>query len=190
MKRNRPVRHQSGFTLIEAMVVVAITAILLATGLPELANFSARRATAAQANTLASGLRLARAESVKRGLPVTVCPSLAPEAPAPACSGGAGDWARGWIVFADAGVIGVVENGDRVVQVQAPFANSGGITSAGPGGAVAVTFFPTGIAIGGQRDFTFIARSGAVTETIESLSVRLCTDPTGGTRTMGYHESC
>ena len=190
MSRASPAKRQFGFTLIEAMVVVSITGMLLAIGLPELANFSARRAVSAQANSLASALRLARAESVKRGLPVTVCPSLAPEAPAPACSGGPGDWARGWIVFSDAGVIGSLENGDRIVQVQPPFTNSGGITSASAGGGVAVTFFPTGIAIGGQRDFSVMAKSGAVTETVEFLSVRLCTDPTGGARTLAYDQSC
>lgn len=179
-----------GFTLVEAMVVLTISGLLLAVGLPELANFSARRATAAQANTLASHLRLARAEAIKRALPVTICPSLTPEGVGPNCDGGANDWASGWIIFSDAGVLGAVDAGDRVISVQPAWANSGGISSTSPGGGVGLTFFPTGIAIGGQRDFGFRARSGAVTETIEALSVRLCTDPTGGTRTLPFTTPC
>ncbi|MEZ5652286.1 MAG: GspH/FimT family pseudopilin [Burkholderiaceae bacterium] len=183
-------RRMGGFTLIEAMTVIAITGILLATGLPELANFSAQRATASAANALASSLRMARAESIKRGIPVTVCPSTNANNLAPRCNGGAGDWAQGWIVLADGGAIGAFNPGDRVVQVQPTWTTVGSITSVSAGGGVGVTFFPTGIAIGGQRDFTFLAKSGGTTETVESLSVRLCTDTTGGTRTMRFDQAC
>lgn len=185
-------RHavQRGFTLIEAMVVIAVTGLLLAIGLPELANFSAARATASQANTLAGTLRLARAEAIKRGRPVTLCPSSAPEAADPDCDGGPDDWGNGWIVFSDAGVLRAVDGGDRIIRVQPAWTNGGAIRSASPNGQVGVTFFPNGIAVGGQRDFSVLARAGSITETVESLSVRLCTDPTGTSRTMPFTTPC
>ena len=43
----------------------------------------------------------ARGESAKRGKRVVLCQSSNPAASTPACSGTAGTWSNGWIVFVD-----------------------------------------------------------------------------------------
>jgi type IV fimbrial biogenesis protein FimT len=86
MKHHRPhPRHARGFTLIEAMTVVAILAIL--TGLSSASFVWMNQATTIRgaAFDLVADLDYARSEAVKRNVDVTVLPVNA-------------DWAQGWQV--------------------------------------------------------------------------------------------
>lgn len=77
-----------GFTLVELMVTVGIAAILAAIALPNFREFMIRQNTIEIANDLVGSLNTARAEAVKRGLPVRVAPA-------------GGNWEGGWTVSAD-----------------------------------------------------------------------------------------
>lgn len=124
-------RSTRGFTLLEALVVIAIVGILASAAIPQFQTFINRRLIAGEVASLSSSFRLARAEAIRRGRPVTVCPSNNPDAAAPSCSNGAGalGWATGWIVFEDdtPGGRGTVEAGETIISVQSGFQNSGGI---------------------------------------------------------------
>jgi type IV fimbrial biogenesis protein FimT len=63
-----------GFTLIEAMITLAVAAILLTLALPTWGDFAARHKLVAASETLAGDLALARHEAVQRGTPVYVVP--------------------------------------------------------------------------------------------------------------------
>jgi type IV fimbrial biogenesis protein FimT len=80
---------QRGFTLIEAMVVVAMVAILLAVAAPSLVTFQRNSELRATASTFLSSIQSARAEAMKRGVSTYMIPAAN------------NDWATGWIVFAD-----------------------------------------------------------------------------------------
>lgn len=71
MVRRRP---PQGFTLVEAMLTLAVAAILLALALPSWGDFAARHRLVAAGETLAGDLALARHEAVQRGTPVYVVP--------------------------------------------------------------------------------------------------------------------
>ena len=91
-------RTQSGFTLYELLVTLVVGGILFGIGVPNFMAFQRNNAMVAATNTLVSGIYLARAEAVKRGVPVTLCGSNNPLAAAPACGAGGNG---GFIVFVD-----------------------------------------------------------------------------------------
>lgn len=78
-------RQQSGFTLIELIVVVTLTAVLLGIGIPSFREFTATQKVKGAAFDLAAALLLARSEAVKRNATVTVTQT-------------GGNWSNGWTV--------------------------------------------------------------------------------------------
>jgi type IV fimbrial biogenesis protein FimT len=64
-----------GFTLVELLVTLTIVAILLAVGAPSLTQMVQRQAVASAMQALASDLRFARSEALKRGTQVELCGS-------------------------------------------------------------------------------------------------------------------
>jgi prepilin-type N-terminal cleavage/methylation domain-containing protein len=91
---------RAGFTLVEILVVLAISAILLAVAVPSFQSMKASASNAEAANALIGAVDLARSEAVRAAGNVTVCRSTNVNAPLPDCAG-AGDWADGWIIFID-----------------------------------------------------------------------------------------
>ncbi|MCM5679656.1 GspH/FimT family pseudopilin [Schlegelella sp. S2-27] len=178
-------KPSAGFTLIEALVVISITAILVAIGVPSFQSFVAGRAVIGQVSEVASALRLARAEAIKRGAPVTVCRTEDPQAETPACAAD-GDWATGWVVFVDRGATGVVDDTDVVVQVHDAVVNSGGITRVG---TTAITFLASGVAVGAAGSFMFRPTVPEGTDDYTRLSRLVCVNFVGSTR-MADGEVC
>lgn len=96
--RHRADRHK-GFTLIEAMVVIVIVAIIVGIGLPGLKAFIAGNRLVTQTNDVLSALQIARSEATRLNAPVTFC--RVASSTATTCQGGGGgeDW-RFWAVLA------------------------------------------------------------------------------------------
>ena len=90
-------KKNSGFTLVELMITIAIVGILAVVGIPSLKTFMQGSQLIASTNELVSALHIARSEAIKQNSRVSICES----------SDGAtctttGDWKNGWIVFVDA----------------------------------------------------------------------------------------
>ncbi|KPN71357.1 GspH/FimT family pseudopilin [Neisseria sp. 83E34] len=66
--------NQKGFTLVELMVVIAIFAIMSLIAYPNMSEWIAERRIANKAEQMANLFRLARAEAVRIGVPVYICP--------------------------------------------------------------------------------------------------------------------
>ncbi len=97
-------RNQSGFTLIEALIVVALVAIMLAIGIPSFVSFMSRYRLTATSNDFLSGITLTRNEAIKRGRRVDMVP----------VSGN--DWKTGWILFIDQNNNQLVDSGEEIIN--------------------------------------------------------------------------
>ncbi|WP_374672953.1 GspH/FimT family pseudopilin [Ideonella sp.] len=133
-------RRPSGFTLVEMLVTFAIAAVLVALAAPAMTSFLAEQAAAGNADELASDLRFARSEAVKRSASITVCAS----SDGSTCGE---DWAAGWIISAGDNLL-KVQNGLRAMDHVDADADS-------------VTFAPNGlVSDGGGSGFTFVPTGG------------------------------
>jgi len=63
---------KNGFTLIELMITLAVIAIAIAFGLPQLNRVIHNNRIITELNTLSAHLAYARSEAVKRGVPVSM----------------------------------------------------------------------------------------------------------------------
>ena len=107
-------RAQSGFTLLELMVVVVLAGILLGIGVPAMGNYIRNARITGVANDVMVGMHFARSEAIKRRVPVTLCTSASLQSAAnPVCAASA--MLTGWIVFVDTNQDGQRNAGEQVL---------------------------------------------------------------------------
>ena len=78
---------QTGFTLPELLIVLAIVGVLLAAALPSLRTYTQNQQLAGAANAFLGALNLARSEAIRRGARVDLAPRDGIR------------WESGWLVF-------------------------------------------------------------------------------------------
>lgn len=86
-----------GFSLLEALVVMAISAIVLAIGLPSYRSVIENQRASSTMHLLTAYMASARGTAISYRIPTVVCPSNR--------AGGCrmdGDWSQGWLMFFDA----------------------------------------------------------------------------------------
>jgi len=96
MKSLRPA--ESGFTLTELMVVVAVAGILAAIAVPSFQSLTQSQQVKNASFELFSSLSLARSEAIKRNGNVTVTPT------------DAADWGKGWTIASTTGTIETIKS--------------------------------------------------------------------------------
>ena len=149
---NEAMKTETGITLIELVVTIAIAAILVGAAAPMWKDFIQSHRAATAANTLVGALQLARSEAVKRGLRVSVCSTADPTAAAPVCSG-SGDWHTGWIVFTDdTGAAGTKDGTDELIRIWNALSPGTTLTAVNESATAApnVQFLSTGFSVGSR----------------------------------------
>lgn len=131
-------RPAQGFTLVELLVTLAVSALLLAVAVPSTAVIVKSVRLSSASNVFLSGLYLARGEAIKRNARVVLCKSL--DGVACAMVGG---WEQGWIVFHDANNNGLRDANELVIRREASL-SSGLRLRGNMNVARYVSFAPTG----------------------------------------------
>lgn len=104
----RSPRRARGFTMVELLVTVAVSAILLGISVPNFRTFIQNNRIAGATADFVAAISKARTESLKRGVRVYFCRTGNPHAANPTCaanlpSGQANaskDWTPGWLMYA------------------------------------------------------------------------------------------
>jgi type IV fimbrial biogenesis protein FimT len=108
-------RMHKGFSLVELLIALAISALLLYFGVPSYGRWIASRQLANHAEYLAEMLNLARSEAVRRGGRVNLCKSR----DRMNCDDTA-TWDAGWIMFADDNRDGRIEAPETLIRSEGP----------------------------------------------------------------------
>ena len=116
-------KKNSGFTLLELIITVALIAIVTTFAIPSITTFNKNDRLTTNINTLVGHLSLARSESIKRSQQVSVCASTDN-------SSCAGNWADGWLVYADTNNDGSLNGTDEILRVQQALGKANTITTA------------------------------------------------------------
>lgn len=91
------IQRAAGVTLVEALITLALVAILGALAVPAFSDMKLNAQRTAAVNDFLHAVFLARSEAIKRGAIVTLCRSQDGKR----CADPDTPWAAGWIVVAD-----------------------------------------------------------------------------------------
>jgi type IV fimbrial biogenesis protein FimT len=105
-----------GFTLLEALVVLALLAVLLSLAGPNLQSLRQKHQMQSQAEQLQASLLLARSEALRRQQRVTLCVRESSAGAGPLCAT-SGTWAQGWVMFVDGNDSGHREASETVLEL-------------------------------------------------------------------------
>jgi type IV fimbrial biogenesis protein FimT len=94
-----------GFSLMEAMVSIAILLIILTAAVPSFHSSLNANRLSVTVNDFYSALNLARAEAIRRGSQVNIAPLTDT------------DWTSGWTIFVDTNNDDVLDDGEEKIMV-------------------------------------------------------------------------
>ena len=155
-------KKNSGFTLLELIVTVAVVSITMAFAIPSMTSFTQNDRLTTNINTLVGHLGLARSEAIKRSQKVSICIS----SDSATCTGT--NWEEGWIVYIDADADdSFTENvvtGEVILRAQQALDGANTMTPTGIG--TQVTYDNRGFVTGGGSFLLCDNRTGDFGKTL------------------------
>ncbi|NOS87696.1 MAG: prepilin-type N-terminal cleavage/methylation domain-containing protein [Methylococcaceae bacterium] len=134
--------HKSGFTLVELMMTIAVASIVLGIGIPSFVSLIDNNRLTAYANDMVGALNLARSESIRRSMQVTVRRKGVSNS----------NWDAGWEVFTDVDVDGVLDAGTDVLLREYPALSNGVTLRSGDNFACWLAYNSVGLSRGSGSD--------------------------------------
>ena len=133
------VKHSSGFTLLELVIIIGILGITMAIAAPSLGIMIKNNRISSDVNDFVAALQFAKSEAAARISPVTICKR---DTTGTGCVAG-GDWQQGWIVFSDVNGDASVDAGEPILLNHVPLDSR--MTFGGTAGvATSITYQPSG----------------------------------------------
>jgi type IV fimbrial biogenesis protein FimT len=159
-------KHQSGFTLIELMVTVAIIAILAALALPSFNTLLRTWQRDNATNAFAGDLQQARSQAIRSGRPVILCNST--DGATCASNSSNTEWSTGWITFVDSNSDATYKAADdQLISVKtAP----SGINTMTDGTNQQFRFLPNGLMLAAATTMTVTPKGSSVKANIITIS--------------------
>ena len=199
MVSSKPVN--AGFTLIEALIVLAITAILAAVAFPQMQRMIATQRAYNRADQILSLFQFARAEAIRTNQPVLICPTTIRQnaATSNGCVNFSAEW-QGFMAFNDKNmdgsytqnidsmirVVAVNQNNDNKLTINTGFCNFKQNTCNPITGSDVLGFMPNGqfgIGNGTNKSNWRIGQSNVIVEITDiqyaSISRRIVVTPSG-----------
>ena len=184
-------RRDSGFTLIELVVTLAVAALLASLAAPSVRDFIVRSGMTNLGNEFNASILKARNEAVNRNTCVTMCMSSTASGASPSCTTSGTDWQVGWIVFlnpsCDAGLNKPAEDFNMLI------ARPGGESSYAlqtQNNRKKLNFNSRGapgLGGAGQFDLVYESVSNPLTE---KYGFNICLDGLGRARTIPHDKEC
>jgi len=143
---------RKGFTVIELMVTLSITAILLSLGVPAFQDFSSRQRMNATISALHSDFLYGRSQAIYRNTQVVACPG----SPSGGCSEST-DWTVGWIIFSDSNTDRQHQDGEDLLRHTQGLDN---IMIHSSIGRTNFRFYPNGTTPGSNGSFSLCGLGG------------------------------
>lgn len=134
-------RSQSGFTIVELMIAVAIIGVVATFALPSFTSMVRDNRISTQSSDLIVDIAFARSEAARLGVKVTLCIS----ADLAICAGSGTDWRVGRIIFSDVDGDGVVDAGDTILRKREPLSGDSSLIATGFGNTYRIQYRPIGI---------------------------------------------
>jgi type IV fimbrial biogenesis protein FimT len=136
-------RRQTGFTIYELMLTVAVAAIILGVAIPNLRDYGRNNRMTASANDLVVAITSARSQAIRTRIQTIMCLTQDPNATVPTCNG---NGTQGWVVYSDTNANGTAESGEPVVLRHGPLDASLSVRTKPDTNGRYVAFNPTGFA--------------------------------------------
>lgn len=130
-------QEQSGFTLVELLILLAILGIVASFAIPSYTGFMTESRLSNQNTSLMLDFIFARGEAATRGNRVTVCQS----SDGISCSGAG--WGAGRIIFIDNGTAGSIDGSDQILRVSDGIASQDSMV--GNNADVYIAYKPNGV---------------------------------------------
>lgn len=153
MNSPAPASRQTGLTLIELAIVLAVAAILAGTAVPALGSLMLQQQQVSAVNSYVASFNLARSHAVSSARQVVVCPSR----DGATCTGGL-SWEHGWLVFQDDNGNRRLDGSEPVLAVSGPLRR--GLTATSSIGRPQLVYRADGSAAGSNLRLTLCDQRG------------------------------